>query len=236
MRAVNTEKKTFCELLKRNLGDGWAAVHRLDRDTSGLVLCAKDSDLREKLSRELRQRTIEKTYMAIAQGVAKKDYWVETGSLGMTGNTAWRDKRWVVENGLASETEFFVVERAENHTLLRVKPKTGRTHQIRIHAAYNDLPLVGDTRYNEDEQVFLDYIDHGYTDWVVERIEVARLCLHAAALSFVHPKTEKRCDVAIPMPNDMGHIWKRLKAQEGLPIVDLDPQLSLDYKNHFSFR
>jgi 23S rRNA pseudouridine1911/1915/1917 synthase len=227
-------KKTFCEFVKQEVGDDWAAVHRLDRDTSGLVLCANDTNIRNQLSKELRERTLEKTYLAIAQGVAKEDYWVEDGPLGMTGDTLWRDKRWVVPDGLPSQTEFSVVERAGNYTLLKVKPKTGRTHQIRIHAAINDLPLVGDTRYNRDENVFLEYMDGGFTDWVLRQIEVPRLCLHATALSFLHPVTEKRCDVAIPMPDDMRFIWEWIKSEKGFPIRSLSESHSLGFKNRFT--
>lgn len=228
-------KKTFCELVARQLGSEWAAVHRLDRDTSGLVLCAKTAELRERLSKELRDRVLEKTYLAIAKGSPRENYWVESGAIGVIEDTLWRDKRWVVGDGLGlpSVTEFEVIERSGSYCLLKVKPKTGRTHQIRIHAAHNGLPLVGDTRYHPDENVFLEYIDHGYTDWVRARIEVERLCLHACAVSFVHPVTEQVANISIPMPDDMASIWQSIKEGCAFPLPKPDDQLSIDFKSKF---
>ena len=228
-------KKTFCELVRREIGESWSAVHRLDRDTSGLVLCANDPTIRNVLSAELRARTLEKTYLAIAMGKPTKDHWIEKRPLGFTGKTEWRDKRWVVKGGLPSETEFNVVETAGDYVLMKIKPKTGRTHQIRIHAAANGLPLIGDTRYNSDETIFLEYIDRGFTPRVLQRIGAPRLCLHASGLSFLHPVTNLRCDLNLPLPNDMTYIWDSIKKGSNFPLPRIDSGFSLEFKRNFRF-
>lgn len=228
--------KTFCEQLKRQIGPGWAAVHRLDRDTSGLVLCARDPEIREELSAELRRRTLKKTYFAIAKGKAPAERWLEDRPLGVITETTWRDKRWVVGPGcgLPSETEFQVIDTSGAYTLLKIFPRTGRTHQIRIHAAASGLPLVGDTRYQEDESIFLEYMERGYTPRIVKAIGTDRLCLHAAGVSFMHPVSGERASVSIPMPSDMERIWSFLKSGVKLSEVEEREKLSRSFLNQFS--
>ena len=204
---------TFAEVVKEVFGKEWAAVHRLDRDTSGIVLCANTKELRNSLAKELRERTLSKTYLAIGRGTKpRQETWLETGSIGFTEETLLREKRWVVEEGLPSATEFSVLDSSSRggFHLLKASPKTGRTHQIRIHAAYNGLPLVGETKYHPDERVFLDYIDNGFTAFVKEAISRTRLCLHATEVKFRHPRDEKIYTVSCPIPADMVEIWESL--------------------------
>lgn len=204
---------TFSEIMKEVIGPEWAAVHRLDRDTSGIVLCANSTDLRNSLAKELRDRTLSKTYLAIARGdTPSRDSWVEEGSIGFTDETTFREKRWVTTDGLPSRTGFKVLDSKDSgqYHLMEATPKTGRTHQIRIHSAFNDLPLVGESKYHPDEKVFLDYIENGFTDFVMEKIEYSRLCLHATEVKFRHPTDDKVYTISCPMPEDMAAIWDQL--------------------------
>ena len=207
-------KNTFFDVVCDTFGKEWSAVHRLDRDTSGIVMCGATPELREKLSAELRKRTLKKHYLAIAIGNSKVDRWSEHGPIGMTSETIFREKRWVTEDGLPSHTEFEVLDSTEGFCLLHASPKTGRTHQIRIHSSFAGLPLVGDPKYHPNEHVFLKYLDTGYDEYVLEHTVAPRMCLHAAFVEFTNPETNKLTAVESPLPDDMAWIWGRLSSGE----------------------
>jgi len=207
-------KNTFFDIVCEKFGKEWAAVHRLDRDTSGIVMCAATPELREKLSAELRKRTLKKHYLAIAIGDAIDDRWSEQGAIGMTNQTIFREKRWVTDDGLPSHTEFEVLDRAPGFTLLHASPKTGRTHQIRIHSSFKGLPLLGDPKYHPNENVFLRYLEEGYEDYVLDNVRGPRMCLHATYVEFTNPETKKLVEIECPMPDDMAWIWGQVSAGE----------------------
>lgn len=202
-------KNTFAHLVKEEIGSSWAAVHRLDRETSGIVLCGASLEVRQDLSRSLADRVLDKEYVAIARGIPKQDSWVETGPIGDIDSPI-RIKKWVVPDGLPSETHFKVLERKGEYCLLRARPKTGRTNQIRIHAAVSGLPLVGDMLYHPDESVFLDWFESGKTEQIIRKVGFKRCLLHARGLSFLHPETEQLSQITCPMPTDMQRFWDSL--------------------------
>ena len=200
-------KNTFYEVLKNKLGPEYAAVHRLDRETSGIVLCAADPVIRNALSEELRERTVQKTYLAIVNGIPEKTDWIVDAPLGDALETTFRIKQWVRPDGAPSETLFHCLESKNGKSLLRVHPKTGRTHQIRVHGAWYGHPLIGDKKYHPDESIYLEYLDHGFTDRVRDACYFERLCLHAAGIQFRHPVTGEFCEFKCPVPEDMKMIW-----------------------------
>ncbi len=203
---------TFYEVLRQEVGEDWAAVHRLDRETSGIVVCAGTKELRNKLSKEFRERTMKKAYLALVRGVPEEDEFTIDAPIGDAKSTLFRQKKWVEPDGLASLTKFSVLSRAQHHSLLLAQPLTGRTHQIRVHAAYAGFPLVGEKKYHPDETVYLEYMDHGLTDRVLKESECKRLCLHATVLGFLHPSSEKVMMIHCPMPEDMSSVVSSLGA------------------------
>lgn len=203
-------RNTFCEVLKEKYGAEWAPTHRLDRETSGIVLCSDKSALRTELSGDFYHKRISKKYLAIVNGTPSQEEWNVDAPIVLTKNTSFRIKYWVEEGGLPSQTNFKVKERLSNYTLLEISPRTGRTHQIRVHSAWSGFHLVGDKKYYPDENIYLEYYDNGFTENVRRACLFDRLCLHATYLSFTHPGTKKKCEVFCELPEDMKGIWSTL--------------------------
>lgn len=206
-------KNTFSSILSSKVGGDWSAVHRLDRETSGIVLCGASHDIRKKLADEFEAKNIRKEYQLIVSGQPIDQNWTVDAPIGDLVESRIRIKKWVVTGGLPSQTDF-VLEEIKNSvrgplTLLRAYPKTGRTNQIRIHAAYSGHWIIGDKLYHPNEEVFLDYWDsHGTTPFCVEQTGFKRCLLHAAALEFNHPETGLRERVEAPLAEDMQTYWR----------------------------
>lgn len=200
---------TFSHLVKTFYGENWSAVHRLDRETSGIVLVSSDRDLRQKLAQMFLKGEIKKTYLAIVKGKAARDKWVERGPIGDLEDSIIRIKKWVVPHGLPSETHFELLEKKDHHSLLRAYPMTGRTNQIRIHCAFNDLPIVGDKLYHPNEQVFDHFFrTKGKDPWVTQQVGFSRLLLHAESIGFTHPETLEDILIRSEMTDEMRGFWE----------------------------
>jgi len=205
---------TFAVLVQQLLGEGWTAVHRLDRETSGIVICAQDAGLRRDVASCWAAGGVSKTYLAICRGEPGAESWTASGPIGDLPDSEIRIKRWVVADGLAAETAFSVQARARGHALLTARPRTGRTHQIRVHAAHAGLPLVGDKLYHPDEAVFLAYHELGDTPEVQAPTGHARLALHATQLILPHPRGG-RWRVDCPLADDLAQLWAGLATSAG---------------------
>jgi 23S rRNA pseudouridine1911/1915/1917 synthase len=204
-------KNTFTELVNQKIGKEWSAVHRLDRETSGIVLCAATHEARSYLGKAWMNHLVKKEYLALVRGVPRVRAWRVEGNIGDQSASQIRIKKWVTEDGLSALTDFECVESKEHHSLLRARPLTGRTNQIRIHAAYSKHVLLGDKLYHPDEAVFLEYYEKGETTpWIVSQTGFKRCCLHAAALEFVHPESLATIRVETPLPEDLVDLWYTL--------------------------
>ena len=198
---------TFAELIKDHLAEGWSAVHRLDRETSGLVLCAETAKLRAALSISLARKTTHKTYLAVVKGVPTAKTWQVDQPIGDLKTSQIRIKKWVVPGGLPSMTEFEVLSTDGTYSLLKAYPKTGRTNQIRIHSAWSGYTLVGDKLFHSDENLFIDCFEkRADRTAVINATGHHRLCLHAAGLEFYHPALKRTILVQSPLPEDMGSL------------------------------
>lgn len=167
-------------------------VHRLDKDTSGLIIIAKNDKAHINLSEQIKNREIEKTYIALVRGVIKENE--ATINMPIGRSTKDRKKMTVTKNGKNAVTHFKVMKRYDTYTLLEIKIETGRTHQIRVHMAEIGYPIIGDAVYSNGKNEF----------------QVEGQMLHAAKLTFKHPITNKELNLEAPLPKYFEDILNKL--------------------------
>ncbi len=158
-------------------------VHRLDKDTSGLLLVAKNDRTHASLSRQLKERTVQKRYLALVRGRLEQPEGVIEGAVGRDPRN--RKRMAIVEGGRPARTAYKVREYLDGMTLVEVAPSTGRTHQIRVHFAAAGHPIVGDALYGKPSGL------------------VGRQFLHAYRLAFEHPRNGRRMEFEAPLPEDL---------------------------------
>src|SRR5262245_10886614 len=163
-------------------------AHRLDRDTSGLLIICKKRTALVELHRMLRDGEVEKVYMAIVKGVPEQDSFEIREALHKHVTASGERRVSVREDGKAALTRVKVVKRGE-YSLLEVRLLTGRTHQSRVHLAHTGHPIIGDEKYG---------------DFALNKRLKKRLLLHAAKLSFRHPLSGERLKLEAPLPEDFG--------------------------------
>ena len=169
-------------------------VHRLDKDTSGIMICAKNDAAHLSLSKQIQEKTAQRTYLAVVRGNIKTDSGVIETLIARDKND--RKKMAVVkEDGRNAVTEYEVLERFGKYTIVRCRLRTGRTHQIRVHMEYLGYPLVGDPKYSPMKTPFA----------------IKGQALHSQTLEFTHPRTGERLRFEAPLPEDMHKIVTRLR-------------------------
>jgi 23S rRNA pseudouridine1911/1915/1917 synthase len=173
-------------------------VHRIDKDTSGLLVVAKNDIAHEKLSDQFRNREVFKLYVTLVYGrVSRQDGEIEA-RLGRSPHN--RTRMAVLRGGAGREahTLFEVADRYPEFTLLKVQIKTGRTHQIRVHMAHIGHPVVGDATYDGGR---LNTVRDSIIKREIQRLR--RQFLHSAQLAFMHPRTGERLEFSSPMPPEL---------------------------------
>lgn len=214
-------KNTLIKILQSaRPGQFLSLGHRLDRETSGVLLVSKTAECDRTLKRDLEQRTgIEKVYTAITWGVPCKpgervrvDRSLE---LDPESRTKVRMRIGRTEDALSATTIFHGEEVAGDYALVRCDLLTGRQHQIRVHLASLDTPIVGDKLYGIDESFFMRAADGELTEDDLAALELPRQALHATHLRLPHPMTRAPLAVTAPLPDDMKTFWSAIKSREG---------------------
>ncbi|QQR92036.1 MAG: RluA family pseudouridine synthase [Myxococcales bacterium] len=185
--------------------------HRLDRETSGVLVCARDLPTERALKAQFEGRRVQKEYLAIVRGCVFEDQ----GTISLPMRHAEQGLHLLMETcnegqGAQAETHFDVLERKKDKSLLRLRPHTGRQHQLRVHLSAKGHPIIGDKLYGpEGISPFFDYIDEGMTDTLRERLGHERHALHAHRLWIEHPGTGQNVEFVAPMPQDLLSLWER---------------------------
>jgi 23S rRNA pseudouridine1911/1915/1917 synthase len=169
-------------------------VHRLDKDTSGLIIIAKNAAAHMKLADQFKNRTVTKVYIALIKGKLTPEQGVIEGEIGRDPRD--RKKMAIVTRGREARTEYSVLRYIKGYTLLEVHPKTGRTHQIRVHLAAIGHPIVGDAVYGTPSE----YLERQF--------------LHAARLHFRLPSSGEIRDFESPLPEDLKEALDRIEGKD----------------------
>lgn len=177
--------------------------HRLDRETSGIVLLAKDPEYHPLVMAQFEGREVEKEYLALVHGHPARDEGMIDLPLGSARASAVMIKMTVREDGMPSQTGYRVLERRRGCALVLCRLHTGRQHQIRVHMAAIGHPLIGDKLYGEDEGIFLRELAGELTDADRASLDMPRQALHAHRLVFTSPKSKRRVEVVSPLAQDM---------------------------------
>jgi 23S rRNA pseudouridine1911/1915/1917 synthase len=184
-------------------------VHRLDKDTSGLLVVAKDETTHQKLSRQFANKTTEREYRAIVWGVFKSPEGIIEAPLGRSKSD--RKKVAVVKEGKYAVTEYEVMEQFTYLALLRIHLRTGRTHQIRVHLAHIHHPVFGDETYG-GRKIAVGGIDGKKKAEAANLLErISRQALHAKKLGFLHPVTKEFMRFDSELPEDMKKVLEFLE-------------------------
>lgn len=177
-------EKTYRIFIENRAG----IVHRIDKETSGILLIAKNPETFYELQKQFKERSIKKTYLALVHGKLGGEGEIRAP----VGRLPWNSERFgVVPGGKESITKYKVYKNYNDYTVVELYPETGRTHQIRVHLKYINHPIVG------------DYLYAGRKTSRRDRVRVGRVMLHAWKISFTHPKTGKRISLEAPIPDDM---------------------------------
>lgn len=171
-------------------------VHRLDKDTSGILIVAKNDKAHINLSEQIKEHKVKKTYIALVKGIVKENNATINMPIGRSEKD--RKKMAVTKKGKEAITHFKVLKRYDKYTLLEINIETGRTHQIRVHLSQIGYPIVGDEVYSK-----------GKNEW-----NIKGQCLHAKSLDFKHPITNEDMHLEAKIPQYFEEILEELKERE----------------------
>jgi 23S rRNA pseudouridine1911/1915/1917 synthase len=228
-------RNTLIKVLEQERPDQFLQlVHRIDRETSGVLLVAKDAESDRMMKKQFEERAdVEKGYRALTWGVPGTGAFVATSGiqrnaedprafryeqsieLDPTNSTGVKMRLGASDDALHAATRFTVLgvrtEDGRAYSDIACDLETGRQHQIRIHLASLGAPIVGDKLYGPDERLFARGADGELTTEDLAMLELPRHALHAARLAFNHPRTGARIEVRAPMPEELAEFWNALE-------------------------
>lgn len=196
-------KDNLIDAIHQKLSSDCSTAHRLDRETSGIVLCAKSKEVLQPLCRLFESLDIVKEYTALVRGGPAEDR--GTVTLALEEDPMHHGQMVVGKKGKRAETEFVVTRRWRGFARVTLQPLTTiRTHQLRVHMASLGTPILADSAYGENRTLFLSHIkpDYKFKKNEKERPLMRRLALHASSLRFVHPVTGNAVEIVSPLPHE----------------------------------
>lgn len=179
------KKRNMTSLLSEQLGQTVYPCHRLDEETSGLIIFAKSVEIQQQVMKQFKDKTVFKMYIAFVQGAFKRKALIRS------------EVKAIGKRAKEAVTKFITVEKFEQFSVVRAIPLTGRSNQIRIHCAQQDHPIIGDRKYSVAK------------DWP---LKFKRTCLHSFKLEFNHPISGDLLNFVQPMPDDMRDFLNKLKS------------------------
>lgn len=208
--SASYHKSTLTYLLRQRFGDDAPQIaHRLDRETSGLLLCGRTRSAERDLKIDFENRRVRKRYLAIVRGAMPDD----EGNIDLPMDRAREGLHLLMEvtpkgEGYPAVTRYRVVARRDDATLVSLSPESGRQHQLRVHLSAIGFPIIGDKLYGpEGIEPFLEYIETGMTDALRQRLGHERHALHASELEFTHPSTGEPMLLRAPLAEDLVQLW-----------------------------
>jgi len=207
-------QNTLMHILRaeRPEAENYELVHRIDSETSGLLLIAKDKKVMPYLTHQWASGQVKKTYQAIVFGKFQPSPRRVEKPIGTLKGGAIRMRAGIDPvKGKPSISDFVCLETKGNFSLVEAKPLTGRTHQIRVHLESEGHSIVGDKLYSGNDETFLRFVAEGWSGWLAQKVLLPRMALHATRLEFTHPVKSNRMVLEDPLPADLNSFWNGLK-------------------------
>jgi 23S rRNA-/tRNA-specific pseudouridylate synthase len=224
------KRENLMGLVHDKMGHGVANVHRLDADTSGILLCTKEKTALDFVSGQFQSKTVAKVYHALCVGTPPPELFVRSDDPRDAPPAPLADDEFFVDrdliddeaqpgrmravrkHGKASQTVVKVLERFQQFTFVECRPLTGRTHQLRVHLQYSGLPILNDPFYGDGvTELKLSQLKRGYKGRLDEKPLISRLALHASRLTVRHPVTREMITIEAPLPNEFEVALKYLR-------------------------
>ncbi len=219
-------RQTVTWFLNHRPGPAYAPAHRLDRETSGTLVCAEKGVASAKLKTAFAGRDVHKVYLALVRGRLQEVLHIDA-PLALASDSEIMVRMAVTADGAPSSTWIYPLAWGPETTLVACRLDTGRQHQIRVHLEHAGHPIWGDKIYGQPDDVFLEFVRQGMTDDLRRCLSFDRHMLHACAISFVHPETHERVLVRAPVPLDFMDAARTL----GVMLTSDDPGLPAELED-----